>query len=389
MPCVVLDAPHAWTDASTRGFTFHSIGDVRWARRARLLYVVQPHYHDCAPVFSLQAVAVCATSSSSASPWVVLRLVDRQEGVGKDGSITSAYEVPDAFDGSDALQVLPTVNDVARTPQTVRPLPEPVSGRSLLGLTTLFLYDHALLERYVDYYHRAHQVDVFLLFYNGWLSDDPTIQTRTERYLSTFAARAPTILLSSWPFPYWQTFCQCNPSEGVWHGAQGLQVALASIVASRWCEWLLHADLDEYVAYEDGRALSSVLRTMDGADDRALVFRNTFVPCGGFFCQQRDFPHGLLRTRVDVTRWWTRVPVYLKDLVWRLPAGPLDDRSKYVQRTSSALQRRGIHMPSTNPSEVSPEEARLIQMVCWSGRRFCPGDARLAALMHNVYSRNE
>ena len=387
MPCVVLDAPHAWVEGSDRGFTFHSIGDVRWLRSARLLYVVQTLYHDCGPVFSLQTVAVRATSA--ASPWVVLRLVDRQKGVGMDGSITSAYEVPEAFDASDALQVLPTVNDVARAPRTVRPLPEPVGGPSLLGVTTLFLHDHALLERYVDYYHRAHHVDVFLLFYNGWLSDDATIQARAARYLSTFASREPTILLSSWPFQYWQTFCQCNPSEGIWHGAQGLQIALASIVASRWCEWLMHADLDEYVAYEDGRPLASVLRNLDSADHRALVFRNTFVPCGRFFCQRRDFPHGLLRTRIDVTRWWTRVPARLKDLVWRLPADSarrsIQVRAAHVLGVATSLDPHAIG----EPERVSPEEARLVQMYCWSGSRLCPGDAPLASLMHDVYNRNE
>ena len=387
MPCAVLDPPHAWIEHSHRGFTFHSIGDVQWVRSAHLLYVVQHLYHACARPFLLQGVAV--RSASTGSRWVALRLIERQNGSTKDGCIASAYEVPELFDASDTLEILPTINDGARAPQTVRPLPEPVGGRRLLGLTTLFLHDHALLERYLDYYRRAHDVEVFLLFYNGWLPDIPTIQTRVETYLLRTAPTAPTVLLSSWPFQYWQTFCECNPSEGVWHGAQGLQMAVASIVASRWCTWLLHADLDEYLAYGDGRTLTQVLRAVDRADDRALVFRNTFVPCGGFFCQRRDFPYRLLQTRVNVTRWWTRLPGELKDLVWRLPAGSLDDRSKYVQRTSSAFQRRGIHMPSGSFTEVSPEEARLVQMYCWSGRRSCSNDARLATLIHDVYARTD
>lgn len=374
MPCIVLQPPRSWAEEEHRGFTLHSIVDVRWVRTLRTLYVVQPLYHPCAGrSFSLDDVAVRPVEGG---PWARLNLLERREVTLKDGSTTSTFAVPEAFDASNGLEVVPTINGRERPPRTVNPLPEPTGDKPLLGVTTLFLRDVYLLERYLDYYRRAHDTAVFLLFYNGPLAGG-VVEAHVQQCLSRSGPGAPTVLLFSWPFQYWQTFCDCRTTEGMWHGAQGTHLAIASIVASRWCTWLLNVDLDEYVAYADGARLLDVLRALPDEDDRALTFRNTFVPCGGFFCGGR--------APLPTAHSWTTLPDRLRDFVWRLPAHPVLDRSKFVQRTSPSRVYRGVHMPTGEALDVSPLDARLVHMSCWSGLRRCPGNAPLARLMQEIH----
>lgn len=123
-------------------------------------------------------------------------------------------------------------------------------SRHKCAFATLFKDDYTFIEKTVQYY-RTQGVDYFYLFYNGSTlpSDLPT---------------APDIFYDTWDFPYWNT-SHMTSSTIYSHNAQVTFITMMYFKYFKDNEWIIMADLDEWIINTSGRLLDILNKTKENA----------------------------------------------------------------------------------------------------------------------------